>query len=71
MRAYLFASQANEMISAFSQDRTGSNLPAAFAPWRTANASASVFVGNETDYVAQAIQKDGFYLLTPEPPAAF
>ncbi|HEY7229876.1 MAG TPA: hypothetical protein VH558_05840 [Pseudolabrys sp.] len=33
MRIYIFTSEANEDLSAFTGDADGSKLPAQFAPW--------------------------------------
>jgi hypothetical protein len=68
MKAYLFSSLTDDSICAFSADRTGANLPAALGPWRPISGGASVYIGNDTDFVAQTIESEGFYLLMPEPP---
>jgi hypothetical protein len=68
MKAYLFLSLTDDSIRAFLADRTGANLPAAPGPWRSVSGSGSVYIGNDTDFVARAIESEGFHLLTPEPP---
>jgi hypothetical protein len=64
MRAYLFASELDPSVSAFSNDGDGANLPAAYAPWRALNGGASLLVGPSSMPILDAIKRQGFYLLT-------
>jgi hypothetical protein len=67
MRAYLFASELDPAVSAFSEDAEGANLPAAYAPWRALNGGASLLVGPSSVLILEAIKRQGFYLLTDKP----
>jgi hypothetical protein len=67
MRAYLFASDPDPAVSAFSEDASGANLPAAYAPWRALNGGASLLVGPSSVLILEVMKRDGFYLLTDDP----
>jgi hypothetical protein len=67
MRAYFFASEVDPALSAFSEDASGANLPAAYAPWRALNGGASLLVGPSSVPILDAIKLQGFYLLTDGP----
>ncbi len=67
MRAYLFASDLDPSVNAFSELATGRNLPAEYAPWRALNGATSLLVGPASVQILEAMKRDGFYLLTGEP----
>ena len=67
MRAYLFASDLDPSVNAFSELATGGNLPAEYAPWRALNGGTSLLVGPASMKILETMKRDGFYLLTDEP----
>ena len=67
MQAYFFASEIDPVVSAFSEDASGANLPAAYAPWRGLNGGTSLLVGPTSVKILEAMKRDGFYLLTDDP----
>ena len=67
MQAYLFASELNPAVNAFSELATGAKLPAEHAPWRALNGGTSLLVGPSSVKILEAMKRDGFYLLTDEP----
>ena len=67
MQAYLFASDLDPSVSAFSEFATGRNLPTEYAPWRALNGGTSLLVGPASVQILQAMKRDGFYLLTDDP----
>jgi hypothetical protein len=67
MRAYLFASDLNPDVNAFSGNVTGRNLPAEYAPWRILNGGTSLLVGLPSRHILEALERDAFCLLKDEP----
>jgi hypothetical protein len=59
VRAYLFASDVNPSVSAFTDDASGGKLPAAYAPWRALNGGASLLVGPSSVPILDAIKRQG------------
>jgi hypothetical protein len=60
MRIYVFTSDKNSHILAFTSDSDGANLPDEYRPWRE-EADPDVFViGTDDDPIAQAVRRDGF-----------
>jgi hypothetical protein len=67
MRVFIYQSQRDPGLFAFTNDRTGSNLPAELAPWRAfggqAIASHRDFSGlGDSDAVTAALEADGYYI---------
>ena len=68
VKVYLFNSSRDRTVFGFTADRTGANLPTAFAPWYSVN-SRKMYPGTSiagfasTDAVLVAIETDGFYLV--------
>jgi hypothetical protein len=50
-----------EGARALASSRTGSNLPATYAPWRAANSGNPLVVGS--DAVSPAVLRDGYFLV--------
>jgi hypothetical protein len=67
MQAYLFASELNPAVNAFSELATGENLPIEHAPWRALNGGTSLLVGPSSVPILEALKRQGFYLLTDDP----
>ena len=67
MRAYLFASDLDPSVSAFSEFAMGGNLPAEYAPWRALNGGTSLLIGPSSVPIMEALKRQGFYLLTDDP----
>jgi hypothetical protein len=64
MEIYSFISTARPSVKAFTSDMSGANLPAAYAPWRVANCGKATVFGSESDPVARAVKRDGYFLLS-------
>jgi hypothetical protein len=64
MTIFIFVSHAHSGIRAFTSDETGSNLPAAYAPWDRVSSGATRYVGGDTDLVAKAVRRDGYFLVS-------
>jgi hypothetical protein len=60
MLIYLFISDSEPSVRAFSSDQSGSNLPSEFAPWRRAGSGAIVPIGD--DSVTLVVDRDGYLL---------
>ena len=67
MRAYLFASEIDSSVNAFSESPTGTILPPEYAPWRALNGGTSLLVGPASVLILEAMKRDGFYLVKDEP----
>jgi|ERR1700712_958163 hypothetical protein len=63
MQVYIFDSDIDPSVRAFTSDRTGSNLPAEFAPWRAGNAGKSMHIGSSTDPIAISVEADGYLII--------
>ena len=64
MKIYLFLSETEEDVRAFTSDPTGANLPPDYAPWRSSGTTMPL--GNLTDPVCEAVTRDGFFLVSTE-----
>jgi hypothetical protein len=64
MQIYIFISESQPSVRAFTEDGTGGNLPREYAPWRAANAGRAMLIGSASDPVAKAVQRDGFFLVS-------
>jgi hypothetical protein len=64
MEIYLFASDSRPSVSAFTSDKAGSNLPVEYSPWRAANSGNAMLIGSDTDPIAAAVRRDGYFLLS-------
>jgi hypothetical protein len=70
MAIFLFHSTKESDVFGFTADPIGSNLPAAFAPWRRSGGgtAAQAYAGSSldgraaSDPVVKTIERDGFYL---------
>jgi hypothetical protein len=71
MMINLFQSAVDPEVFGFTQDTTGQNLPAKFAPWRKSSQGGSLYLGigessaqlGSDDPVIRAVQSQGFYLV--------
>lgn len=68
LKVHVFNSSRDRSVFGFTGDRTGENLPTAFAPWyyidsRKLAPGARVAGVGTSDEVLAAIETDGFYLL--------
>jgi hypothetical protein len=64
MQIYIFASETQRAVSALTSDHTGGNLPSVYAPWRPVNSGRALPAGTQARSIVDAIQKDGFFLLS-------
>jgi hypothetical protein len=64
MHVYIFASDSHPSVSAFTSDQTAGNLPIDYAPWRAVNAGNALLIASETDPIAEAVKRDGYFLLS-------
>jgi hypothetical protein len=73
METYLFFSDTDEDVFAFTSDPEGENLPAEFAPWLKNGDGAALYIGPEdsvtSNPVLRAVRRDGFYLARSARPA--
>jgi hypothetical protein len=72
MKLTLFRSTMDSELFGFTDDPTGSNLPAEFGPWCRAGegTAAEAYAGDNlsvgvasSDPVIKAVERDGFYLV--------
>jgi hypothetical protein len=71
MMINLFQSAVDPEVFGFTQDATGENLPAKFAPWRKSSQGGSLYLGigessaqlGSVDPVIRAVETQGFYLV--------
>jgi hypothetical protein len=71
MMINLFQSDSDPEVFGFTEDATGQNLPARFAPWRKSNRGGSLYLGvgessaqlRSGDPVIRAVETQGFYLV--------
>jgi hypothetical protein len=64
MTIFIFVSHAHSGIRAFTRDESGGNLPAEYAPWGRAAGGSTRYVGGDTDLVARAVLRDGYFLVS-------
>jgi hypothetical protein len=63
MAIYVFHSNTDSSVFAFSTDETGRVLPGEFAPWeRPPGAAMPINTAGLSDEVTEAIARDGYYL---------
>jgi hypothetical protein len=63
MQVYLFRSEKDPDVRAFTADETGGSLPARFAPWAIANGGRSIYLGSASDPIAIDIKADGYHIV--------
>jgi hypothetical protein len=63
MQVYIFVSETDPTVRAFTSDTTGCNLPDKYAPWRMTNSGKGMHLGSSADPIALSIEEDG-YLIT-------
>ena len=69
MQVFIFQSEKDTDVSAFTSEKDGANLPAEFAPWKPRGTSviqtgkSLIGVVGGTDVVMGGIEKDGYCLL--------
>jgi hypothetical protein len=66
MPVYIFASETHTAVSALMSDHTGDNLPQDYAPWRPVNNGRALPAGPQAHSIVEAIQRDGFFLISRE-----
>ena len=64
MRTYMFVSEQDDKIVAFTSDETGDNLPSDHGAWRLSNSWSIDAVGNGAGLLAGIIKKYGYYVMT-------
>jgi hypothetical protein len=62
MLLYIFISIPEPRVRAITPDKSGENLPAAYAPWRPAEGGSVMRV--ISDAIAKAIDRDGYFLVS-------
>jgi hypothetical protein len=67
MQVYIFISEVDPNLRAFTSDETGGNLPAEHAPWRAANGGKSMIFGSDRDPIAIEVRAEGYYLVKARP----
>ena len=62
---FLFLSQADRDLMGFTVDKTGSNLPPEYAPWKPASGGVAIPLGGgNTSSIIEAVQQDGYLLMS-------
>jgi hypothetical protein len=64
MKIYLFVSETEPSVKAFTADQTGANLPASYAPWCISRSGSAVSVGGDGDRVSVMVRRDGYFLVS-------
>jgi hypothetical protein len=64
MEIYIFVSVTTPSVRGFTSVMTGDNLPADYAPWRVPSGGNGMLLGSDTDPVARAVQRDGYFLVS-------
>jgi hypothetical protein len=62
MRIYVYISQKDAEIMAFTSDATGGNLPTSNGPWIAGEAPDVLDTGNGRGAVSVAIRQDGYVI---------
>jgi hypothetical protein len=64
MNIYTFVSVSIPSVRAFTTDVSGDNLPTDYAPWRAPSGGNVMLLKSDTDPIAKAVQRDGYFLVT-------
>jgi len=64
MKLYLFASEPQSSVMAFTADETGANLPAGYAPWIASGNRADDPIDGGADPVSVMVRRDGYFLVS-------
>jgi hypothetical protein len=64
MCIYVFISDKNSNILAFTSDADGANLPYEHGPWREEVDPDVYVIGTDDDPIAQAVRRDGFHIIS-------
>lgn len=62
MRIYLFVSQQDPRVLAFTWDETGSNLPIDLGPWKPSNSGSAVAAGVDAGPLVAVVKNFGYYI---------
>ena len=62
MRIYVYMSDKDAQILAFTADASGGNLPGKHGPWTLGTAPDVFAMGGEDDPVSAAIRRDGYFI---------
>jgi hypothetical protein len=63
MQVYIFISEKDPKIKAFTADETGGNLPARYAPWVAVNKGKSMHLGSANDPIGITVKTDGYQIV--------
>ena len=63
MQVYIFISEIDPSVRAFTSDGTGCNLPDEYAPWRATNSGKGMHLSSLTDPIALSIEEDGYLIV--------
>jgi hypothetical protein len=65
MAIYLFVSEVEPGVKAFTADQSGANLPAAYAPWSISEGRRSTIRSREDDDpVSLMVKRRGYFLVS-------
>ncbi len=64
MLIYLFVSETEPNVRAFTSDRTGGNLPTDYMPWRPVDGKRAIPIEEIATAIRDAIERQGFFLLS-------
>jgi hypothetical protein len=64
MKIYLFVSEPQSNVRAFTADETGANLPSDYAPWIASGRRPDDLADGGLDPVSVMVRRDGYFLTT-------
>lgn len=62
MQVYIFISEIDPKLRAFTADETGGNLPTDYAPWQAVNGGRPLFLASARDPIAMDVRTNGYFL---------
>jgi hypothetical protein len=63
MLVFIFISETDPRVRAFTCNGSGSNLPVEYFPWQPINGGRTMHIGSANDPIAIAIREDGYCLV--------
>ncbi len=64
MHIYIFMSQSDPAILAFTSTEDGSNIPADHGPWQPSGSGRAIPVGMAAEPMMEAVRKDGYFIVS-------
>jgi hypothetical protein len=66
MQLFIFQSETDGDVAAFTPQSDGGNLPIELAPWKSLGGPAIAVVKDGSDIILEGIKQDGFFLARGE-----